>query len=192
VRTQASRRLVVGITGAEGAAYGVRLLEVLRGTSLETHLVMCDCSRDRVRLDTGRDPEDIRRLAHRAYAPWNQAARISSGSFLTEGMIVAPCSTKSLASIAIGLAGNLVHRAADVTLKEGRQLVLLVGEPPFPAIHREHLRRLSDAGAVVLPAAPSRDERSIDAAIGRLLDRFGIEPMPTPLGASIAAGGSPS
>src|SRR5581483_8044385 len=125
-RSSRPTRLVVGLTGHPEAGLGVRLLELLRDAPIETHLVMCGCARDWVARTTGRTAEDVSRLADHVYDEANQAAKISSGSFLTAGMIVAPCSSRSLGSIAIGYASNLIHRAADVTLKEGRRLVLLV------------------------------------------------------------------
>ncbi len=169
-------RLVVGFTGGPGAAYGVRLLEVLRATPVETHLVMCPCARQRVAHETGRAPEEVVALADRVYGWRNQAARISSGSFLTAGMVVAPCSARSLASIALGLASNLIHRAADVTLKERRRLVLLVAPEVLGPLQGDHLRRLADAGAAVV--APQGGAGGLDGTVGGILDRFGI-PRPT-------------
>ena len=180
-RVRLPRRLVVGITGAEGATYAVRLLEVLRDTPVETHLVMCPCSRESLRAETGRDPADLRRLADRVYHPSNQAARISSGSFLTEGMIIAPCSATSLAAIATGLATTLIHRAADVMMKEGRRLALLVHESPLSAVHVENLRRLGRVSCVMAPSVtsfsdpPASLDRMVDRTVARLLDLFGID-----------------
>lgn len=173
------RRLVIGITGGAGAAYGVRLLEVLQATDIETHLVMCDCSKQALLAETGRKPAAVRKIADRVYQPSNQAARISSGSFLTDGMIIAPCSTRSLAAIANGLATNLVHRAADVVMKEGRKLVLLVQESPLSSIQVENLERLARVPAVVVPLLAERSaagslEEDLDLIVARLLGHFDI------------------
>lgn len=173
------RRLVIGITGGTGAAYGVRLLEVLQATEVETHLVMCDCSKQTLLAETGRKPAEVRKLADRVYRPSNQAARISSGSFLTDGMIIAPCSTRSLAAIANGLATNLVHRAADVMMKERRKLVLLVQESPLSPIQGENLERLARVPVVVIPplaelSAAGSLEEELDLTTARLLGHFGI------------------
>jgi flavin prenyltransferase len=179
-RNEEVRRLVIGITGARGARYGIGLLEILRDLPVETHLVMCDCSRASVVAETGRDPEEIRGLADRVYAPWNQAARISSGSFLTEGMIVAGCSSKSMASISLGLASNLIHRAADVVLKEGRRLALIVQEPLSP-LQDGNLRRLERMGVIFV--RPGLDGAGAipdteTAMLAGLLRRFRIEYEP--------------
>jgi 4-hydroxy-3-polyprenylbenzoate decarboxylase len=173
------RRLVIGITGGAGAAYGVRLLEVLQATDVETHLVMCDCSKQALLAETGRTPAAVRRLADRAYQPSNQAARISSGSFLTDGMIIAPCSTRSLAAIANGLATNLVHRAADVMMKEGRKVVLLVQESPLSSIQVENLERLARVPVVVVPSLAEHSAagtlvEDLDLIVARLLGHFDI------------------
>jgi 4-hydroxy-3-polyprenylbenzoate decarboxylase len=180
----APRRLIVGMTGGTGAVFGVRLLEALRRNPIETHLVMCDCSRATILAETGLEPDQVRKLADRVYAQGNQAARISSGSFLTEGMVIAPCSMKSLAAIANGLATNLVHRAADVTMKEGRKLVLLARDAPLSPIQMENMARLAGVpGAVVLPPmAGSPDdgiEAMVDRTVGVLLDQFGIQHDPS-------------
>lgn len=179
-RSAAPRRLIVGVTGGTGAIFGVRLLEALRGTSVETHLVMCDCSRATILAETGLEPEQVRKLADRVYAQGNQAARISSGSFLTEGMVIAPCSMKSLAAIANGLATNLVHRAADVTMKEGRRLVLLARDASLSPIQMENVARLASVpGAVVLPptvgSGDGGEADMVDRTVGALLGQFGIE-----------------
>ena len=174
-------RLVIGITGTTGLVYGVRLLEVLRDTGVETHLVTCECARRALAAETGRDADTVGRLAARVYDEANLAARISSGSFLTDGMIIAPCSTRSLSAIAIGLATNLVHRAADVTLKEGRTLVLGVPESTRSAIDLDTMARLALVPGVAIRPLPSLTEGpqggmgAIDQAVGELLEPFGIE-----------------
>ena len=146
----APKRLIVAMTGVAGSRYGIRLLEALRETSVESHLVMCPCSREVIRTETGRDPDVVRRLADRSYHPSNQAAKISSGSFLTKGMVIAPCSVRSMAAIVNGYATTLVARAADVTLKERRPLVLLVNESPLSPIQVDNLRRAAAVPGVVV------------------------------------------
>lgn len=176
-----TRRLVVGMTGATGAIYGVRLLEALRDSPFETHLVASDWARRTIAIETDYRAEAVLGLAHRSYREDNQAAAISSGSFLTEGMVIAPCSMKTLAAIAHGFANNLVARAADVTLKEQRRLVLLVRESPLSAIHLENMLTVARAGAVVVPPVPAfyADLKSLDDmvyhTVGRLLDLFGSD-----------------
>ena len=165
--------MVVGVTGGPGSGLAVRLLEALAPLPVETHLVMCGCAARRMERETGRTPAEVRSLADRVYGERNQAARISSGSFLTAGMVVAPCSTTSLVSIGLGLASNLVHRAADVTMKEGRPLVLLLGEEEVGPLQAEALLRLERVpGVSVLP--PTADEA---AAVGEALSRLGLEPL---------------
>jgi 4-hydroxy-3-polyprenylbenzoate decarboxylase len=148
----------------------------LQDLPVETHLVMCACSRRIVLAETGRDPAAVRRLADHAYQPTNQAARIASGSFLTEGMVIAPCWLRTAAAIVTGLAGNLVQRAADVVLKEGRRLVLAVSELPASDIQVANLRRVAQVPGVVVVGLPARLEEPTDQAVGRLLQRFGVTP----------------
>lgn len=172
------RRVVVGLTGGPGLAYGVRLLEVLAQLPVETHLVMSRGATRSVARETGRVPEEVRGLAHRVYAEDNQAARISSGSFLTLGMAIAPCSASSLASIGLGLATNLVHRAADVTIKEGRPLVLLLAADPSGPFHDEALRRLERTPGVALvrPSGDPAEPAAVEAAVREVLGLLGIGP----------------
>jgi 4-hydroxy-3-polyprenylbenzoate decarboxylase len=165
-------RLIVAMTGAPGTTYGVRLLEALRDTPVETHLVMCGCSRPAVLAETGREPTAVRGLADYAYRPANQAARISSGSFLTEGMVIAPCSPLTLARIVTGLAGNLVQRAADVILKEGRPLLLAVSEPPAGAFQAANLRRAARVPGVAVTQLPPPGSAPADRVVAGLLDRL--------------------
>jgi 4-hydroxy-3-polyprenylbenzoate decarboxylase len=174
-------RLTVGMTGATGAIYGVRILEVLRDTPVETHLIMSSWARKTIVAEVGRKPDEVASLADFVYEEDNQAARLSSGSFLTGGMLVAPCSMKTLAAIANGYAENLIQRSADVCLKEGRKLLLLVRESPLNVIHLENMTRLARMGVVIMPPVPafyarprSLDEM-IDHTVGRALDHFGIE-----------------
>ena len=174
------RRLIVGITGASGSIYGVRLLEMLRETDVETHLVMSRWGARTLVHETRYTPEQVQALATVAHPLTDQGASISSGSFVTMGMVIAPCSARTLAAIAHGLGDHLVHRAADVVLKERRKLVLAVREAPLHEIHLENMLKLSRMGVVIAPPVPAYyvRPRSIDELVNytaaRLLDQFGI------------------
>ncbi|GAA2169876.1 MULTISPECIES: UbiX family flavin prenyltransferase [Glycomyces] len=175
-------RLVVGITGATGAIFGVRILEALRELDgVETHLVMSRWARTTLRLETPYTPADVTALADHAWGPGEQAAPISSGSFRTDGMIIAPCSMKTVAAVRTGYTEGLIGRAADVTLKERRRLVLLARESPLSEIHLENLLALSRMGAVVLPPVPAFYNKPetiddiVDHVVARTLDQFGLE-----------------
>jgi len=175
-------RLIVGISGSSGAVYGIRLLEALREIpGMETHLVMTASAKMTLGIETGRTVREVEALATEVYDYRNLAARISSGSFRTDGMIVAPCSVKTLSAIVNSYAENLLTRAADVVLKERRRLVLLVRETP---LHTGHCRLLLDAstmGAIIMPpvpafyGSPKTIDDLIDHTVGRVLDLFGIE-----------------
>lgn len=168
-------RLVVGFSGDPGARVGVRLLETLGDLPVETHLVMCGCSGSALDAQTGLSAADILAMADRTYDEWNQAARISSGSYLTLGMIVAPCSTRSLASIALGYANNLIHRAADVTMKEARPLTMLVREGAIGPVEREHVARLHTVPGVrvrTIRDGEELDAASLDRLLADVLSRF--------------------
>ncbi|HEX7127274.1 MAG TPA: UbiX family flavin prenyltransferase [Thermodesulfobacteriota bacterium] len=175
-------RLVVAITGASGAIYGVRLLEVVRGLpGVESHLVVTKAGERTIVEETDRTPRDVRALAHAVHRPEDIGAPIASGSFATAGMIVAPCSIHTLSQIAYCLADTLVGRAADVTLKERRRLVLLVRETP---LHRGHLAAMlaaTEAGAIVMPPVPAFYTRPasladvVDHTVGRALALVGLE-----------------
>jgi flavin prenyltransferase len=173
-------RLIVGISGATGAIFGVRLLEVLRGLAIETHLIVSKWGAHTLAEETSYSVERVRQLATYSYPAGDQGAAVSSGSFLTSGMVVAPCSVRTLAAIASGQGDNLIHRAADVILKERRKLVLLVRETPLNEIHLENMLKLSRMGAVILPPVPAfyNHPQSIDAMVDhvvmRTLDQFGI------------------
>ena len=177
---RAPRRLVVGITGATGTILGVRLLQALRDTDVEAHLVVSRWGARTLLHETPFSLEDVRRLATKSYAENDQGAAISSGSFLTEGMVIVPCSAKTLAAVAHGHCENLVQRAADVTLKERRRLVLAVREAPLSDIHLENMLKLSRMGAVISPPVPAFYTRPrtlddmVDHVVARLLDLFGI------------------
>ena len=174
-------RLIVGITGATGAIYGVRLLERLREAGVETHLVISRWGLRTLLHETTWSRERVEALAHATYASADMGAAISSGSFRTDGMIVAPCSAKTLAAIAHGFGDNLVHRAADVTLKERRKLVLLVREAPLSEIHLKNMLELARMGAVILPPMPAFYNHPasiadiVDHTVARALDQLGIE-----------------
>ena len=174
-----TQRIVVGITGASGAVYGVRLLERLRELPFETHLVATRWARVTVEHEVGIPFADVKELADVAYGENDQSAAISSGSFLTAGMVIAPCSVKTLAAIATGYAHNLVCRAADVTLKERRRLVLAVRETPLHSIHLRNRLTLSELGATIFPPTPAFYGRPqtvdevVDQTVVRILDQFG-------------------
>jgi len=178
----AAMRLIVGISGATGAIFGIRLLEALRATGrVETHLVMSKWAQRTIEHETTLSVEAVRRLADAAYAPGNLAATISSGSFRTDGMVIAPCSTKTLAAIATGYTDTLVARAADVTLKERRPLVLVVRESPLNAVHLENMLRLARLGVVIMPPVPAfynhpvTLDDMIDHVTARVMDHFGLD-----------------
>ncbi len=174
-------RVIVGITGATGAIYGVRLLERLRDHGVETHLVLSRWGARTLLHETPYTRGQVEALAHTSYAPADMGAAISSGSFQTSGMVIAPCSAKTLGAIAHGYGDNLVHRAADVVLKERRKLVLVLREAPLSDIHLENMLRLSRAGAVILPPMPAfynhprTVDDIVDHTVARILDQFGIE-----------------
>jgi 4-hydroxy-3-polyprenylbenzoate decarboxylase len=175
------RRLVVGISGASGAAYGVRLLELLRGMPVETHLVVSKSAQLTLAAETGRKLAEVAALADFVHNAGDVAAPISSGSFKTIGMVVAPCSVRSLAEIAYGTTSTLLTRAADVVLKERRRLVLLLRETPLHLGHLRAMTAATEAGAIVYPpvpalyARPATIEEMVDHTLGRVLDLFDIE-----------------
>ena len=174
-------RIIVGMTGATGSIYGVRLLERLREAGVETHLIISRWGARTLIHETPFSREHVESLATISYAPGDMGAAISSGSFRTDGMIIAPCSAKTLAAIAHGYGDNLIHRAADVVLKERRKLVLAVREAPMSDIHLENMLKLSRMGAVILPPLPAfyNHPRTIDdlvdQSVARMLDQFGLE-----------------
>jgi flavin prenyltransferase len=174
-------RLIVGISGASGAIYGARLLELLQALPVETHLVMSRSAEVTLALETDLKPADLRARADVVHGVGDLAAPISSGSFPAIGMIVAPCSVRSMAEIATGATTNLLTRAADVTLKERRRLVLMVRETPLHTGHLRTMATLSEIGAVIAPPVPAfyAKPRSlaemIDQTLGRILDLFGLD-----------------
>jgi flavin prenyltransferase len=173
-------RLIVAITGASGSIYGIRVLQLLQSAGVETHLVISKWGARTLQHETGWALKDVQGLAHTVHNPNDEGAAISSGSFRTEGMLVVPCSARSLASIAHGLGDSLVHRAADVVLKERRKLVLAVREAPLSQIHLENMLKLSRMGVIICPPVPAfyTKPASIDDLVTytavRLLDQFDI------------------
>ncbi len=176
-----AKRLIVGITGATGAAYGVRLLEaVRRSRGWQSHLVLSEAGVLTAWHELGMKRKDIERLADVAYSPRDVAAALASGSFITEGMVIAPCSMKTLAAVAHAHADDLVSRAADVVLKERRRLVLLPRETPLNLAHLRNMVAASEMGAIMFPpvpalyAKPKSIEEMVDHTVARVLDLFGI------------------
>ena len=173
-------RLIVGISGATGTIFGVRLLQMLQGSSVETHLVMSKWASRTLLHETPYTVEDVQQMASCYYPSGDQGAPISSGSFLTKGMVIAPCSMRTLAAIAHGQGDNLIHRAADVILKERRKLALVVRESPLNDIHLENMLKLSRMGVIIIPPVPAfyNHPQSIDEIINhivmRILDQFEI------------------
>ena len=171
-----ARRLVVGISGSSGAIYGLRLLRALKATDLEVHLVITPTGWLNLRHETGLTDAEALKLAHTLHASTNLAASIASGSFQTLGMVVAPCSMRTLAAIAHGLGDNLLTRAADVTLKERRRLILMTRESPLSLIHLRNMAAATEAGAIICPPVPAFYQRPssvdelVDHGIARVLD----------------------
>lgn len=181
IGSSSAQRLIVGITGASGTVYGVRLLEVLRELGVETHLVMTQAAERVARLEKGLTAAELRALADLSYENSNIGAPVASGSFLSLGMVVVPCSIKTLSSIARSTSDTLLTRAADVMLKERRRLILVVRETP---LHLGHLRMMTDVtecGAVVLPPVPGFYHEPctvgdlVDHTVGKILDQLGLE-----------------
>jgi len=174
-------RIIVGITGASGAVYGVRMLQVLKGLPVETHLVMSRAAEMTLAYETDLKADEVRGLADFVHAIGDVGAPIASGSFRTIGMVVAPCSVHSMAEIATGATSNLLTRAADVVLKERRRLVLMLRETPLHTGHLRNMTALSEMGAIIAPpvpafyAKPASVEEIVDHTIGRVLDLFGFD-----------------
>jgi 4-hydroxy-3-polyprenylbenzoate decarboxylase len=176
-----TRRLIVGISGASGVIYGVKLLELLKTTDVETHLVMTKSAEITLAYEMDMKVSKVKALASKVYGPDDIAAAISSGSFKTEGMVVAPCSIRSLSEIAYGQTTSLLTRAADVALKERRRVILLLRETPLHLGHIKSMAAATEAGAIVMPpvpafyARPKNIDEMVEHTIGRALDLFGIE-----------------
>ncbi|HEX9543918.1 MAG TPA: UbiX family flavin prenyltransferase [Pyrinomonadaceae bacterium] len=173
-------RLIVGITGATGTIFGVRLLQMLHGSGIETHLVMSKWAARTLAHETQHSLKEVQELATHNYPLGDQGAAISSGSFITLGMVIAPCSMRTLSAIAHGQGDNLIHRCADVILKERRKLVLVVRESPFNDIHLENMLKLSRMGVIISPPVPAfyNHPQNLDDMINhvamRTLDQFDI------------------
>ncbi len=176
-----SQRLIVGISGASGAIYGVRLLELLKGSGVETHLIMSQTARITLATETAYGVKQVEALADMVHAHGDLADACSSGSFRTLGMVVAPCSVKTLAEIATGVTPNLLSRSADVVLKERRRLVLMLRETPLHLGHIRNMAAVTEMGAVVYPpvpafyAKPATLAEMVDHTLGRVLDLFDID-----------------
>lgn len=173
--------IVVGISGASGVQYGIRLLKVLADMKIRTHLVISKSAKQIIQIETDYSPLEVEELASEVYGEKDFTASIASGSHMFDGMIIAPCSMKTLGSIASGISDNLMTRAADVCLKEGRKLILITRETPLSRIHLENMLRAQQAGAVILPACPGfyskpqTIEELINIMAGRALDQMGIK-----------------
>jgi 4-hydroxy-3-polyprenylbenzoate decarboxylase len=174
--------LIVGITGASGAIYGIRLLEVLSSVkNVETHLIVSEAAEAIIKYETGRRIEDVKELASFSYDIRDIGAQIASGSFKTDGMIVAPCTVKTMSAIANSYSENLLIRVGDVTIKERRQLLLLVRETPLHIGHLRNMERLCEMGVIIMPPVPAFYHKPqtiqdiVDHTVGKMLDLFGIE-----------------
>ncbi len=173
--------IVVGISGASGVQYGIRLLKVLADMNIRTHLVISKSAKQIIQIETDYSPLEVEELASEVYGEKDFTASIASGSHMFDGMIIAPCSMKTLGSIASGISDNLMTRSADVCLKEGRKLILMTRETPLSRIHLENMLRAQQAGAVILPACPGfyskpqTIEDLINIMAGRALDQMGIK-----------------
>lgn len=177
-------KLIIGISGATGAIFGIRLLEILKETQgVETHLIMSQWAMTTINEETNYSVQEVRDLADYYYSPKNLGAAITSGSFNVDGMVVAPCSMKTLASISVGLADNLITRAADVMIKERKKLVLMTRETPLNNIHLENMLKLSQMGVTIFPPMPAfynhpKDLNDlIDHIRYRLISQFGIDKL---------------
>jgi flavin prenyltransferase len=180
-KSDSGRRLVVGISGASAVIYGVRMLELLRKTNIETHLVMSRSAEMTLAYETDFTPKEVRALASVNHPIADIGAAISSGSFATMGMVIVPCSIRTMSEIATGVTSTLLTRAADVALKERRRVVLALRETPLHSGHLRNMATLSEIGAIVAPIVPAFYNRPktvddiINHTVGRLLDLFGIE-----------------
>ena len=176
-----SSRLIVGISGASGVRYGIRLLESLRHLPVESHLVLSKAAELTIAYETDKKVAEVTALADVSYPVSDLGAAISSGSFQTLGMVVAPCSVRSMSEVASGVTSNLLTRAADVVLKERRRLVLMLRETPLHSGHLRSMLALSEMGAVIAPpvpgfyANPQSIDEMVDHTVGRVLDLFGLE-----------------
>lgn len=187
MQTPKPERFVVGVTGATGVIYAVRLLEVLQAiTDVETHLVISEAGLISLKQEVGMKKQQLEAMADVAYNIRDIGAAIASGSFDTMGMVITPCSMKTLASVGLGLSENLISRAADVTLKERRRLVLMVRETPLNLAHLRNMTAVTEMGGIIFPPLPSFYQHPqsiaemVDHSVGRILDLFGIPHQLTP------------
>lgn len=177
-----SKKIIVGITGGSGAIYGIRLVEALNAAGAETHLIISEWAEKTIHMETDYKVEEVKQMAAVTYNVKNQAAAISSGSFRVDGMVIAPCSMKTLAGVASGNASDLITRSADVMLKEQKKLILLTRESPLNLIHVRNMETVILAGAMVFPPMPAFYNRPqtlddiINHTVGRVLDQFGYDP----------------
>ena len=177
-------RIIVGISGASGVIYGIRALQALRELGVETHLVASKAAEMTLGYETDYSPRDLKEMADYSYKPSDIGASIASGSFRNLGMLIAPCSVRSMSEIATGVTGGLISRAADVTLKERRRLVLMVRETPFHLGHLRTMTALTEMGAVIHPPLPAFYTNPetiadlVDQSVGRALDLFGLDWKP--------------
>jgi 4-hydroxy-3-polyprenylbenzoate decarboxylase len=180
-RKEVPLKLIVGMTGATGAVLGIRCLQALRSLQVETHLVLSQWARATIEMETGYSVRDVHALADHVYGVRDQAAPISSGSFRTDGMLIVPCSMKTLAAVRAGYGESLIARAADVTLKERKPLVLVPRETPLSVIHLENMLALARMGVVMAPPVPAFYHRPasvadiVDHTVARVLDQLGLE-----------------
>lgn len=176
------KRIVIGITGGSGSIYGIRLLEKLKELEVETHLIISKWGETTMRVETPYSLAEVKKMATVYHENDNLAASISSGSFRVDGMIIAPCSMKSLAEIATGVTSNLITRSADVMLKERKKLILMARESPLNLIHIRNMETAAQAGAVIFPPVPAFYNKPqtiddiVDQTIGRVLDQFDLSP----------------
>jgi 4-hydroxy-3-polyprenylbenzoate decarboxylase len=181
VSEQSVKRIIVGISGASGIVYGVRMLEVLRASGVKTHLIVSKAAEMTLAYEMDMKARDLRDLADEYHPMADIGASISSGSFPTLGMVIAPCSVRTMSEIATGVTGSLMSRAADVVLKERRRLVLAVRETPLHTGHLRTMLQLSEMGAIIAPVMPAFYNRPqslddiVNHSVGRMLDLFGIE-----------------
>ena len=175
------KRLIVAVSGASGAIYGIRLLETLSKEKVETHLILSKWAHVTIKTETDYAVDEIKKKANYSYDEEDLASSISSGSFVLHGMVIIPCSMKTLAAVACGYSDNLITRAADITIKEGRKLILVPRETPLNAIHLENMLKLSRLGVVILPPMPafyikpSDIDDLINHTIGKILDHLKID-----------------
>ncbi len=175
------KRLIVAVIGASGEIYGIRLLETLSKEKVETHLILSKWAHVTIKMETDYAVEEIKKLANYSYDEEDLASSISSGSFVFQGMVIIPCSMKTLAAVACGYSDNLITRAADITIKEGRKLILVPRETPLNAIHLENMLKISRLGVVILPPMPafyikpSDIDDLINHTIGKILDNLNID-----------------